>query len=193
MLNEVNRLMALAVKHYVEISENETLKAEILKAVNVCRNAISSGNKIIFCGNGGSAADSQHIAAEFTGRFELERNPLPAIALTTDTSALTAIGNDYGFEEIFSRQLNALGKKGDVLIVLTTSGNSTNVIRCAENARKLGIKIISMTGIRDGIIDKLSDIKIKCLSKRTANVQEGHIMIAHIICKLVETSIALDI
>ena len=192
MLNDVNKLINLSVTHLKAISQNEEIKTEIVKAVNACMISIKKGRKIIICGNGGSAADAQHIAAEFTGRFELERRPLPAIALTTDTSALTAIGNDYGFDEVFSRQIVALGNAGDTLIAITTSGNSANVIKCAESARKLGINVIAMTGSRGGNIDKLADITLKCMSERTANIQEGHIMLAHIICNLVEKKIAVD-
>ena len=190
MLNDVNELINSSVTHFKAISQNEKIKTEIVKAVHACITSIKKGHKIIICGNGGSAADAQHIAAEFTGRFELERRPLPAIALTTDTSALTAIGNDYGFDEIFSRQIVALGNAGDTLIAISTSGNSANIIKCAESAKKLGINVVVMTGYNEGNIDKLADISLKCMSERTANIQEGHIMMAHIICNLVEKEIA---
>jgi D-sedoheptulose 7-phosphate isomerase len=190
MENEINRLITISAQHYQNILEDTKLKKSILQATEFCTAALSDGNRILLCGNGGSAADAQHIAAEFTGRFELERLPYAAIALTTDTSALTAIANDYGFEKIFTRQLAALGNTGDVLIAITTSGNSKNVISCALKAKEMGITVVSMTGENQGKIDCIADVNIKCPSLRTANIQEGHIMIGHIICKITEQNLA---
>lgn len=151
---------------------------------------LKDGGKILLCGNGGSAADSQHIAAEFIGRFQKERRALPAIALTTDTSALTALGNDYGFDVVFSRQVEALGNKGDVLIGISTSGNSKNVLEAVKKAKSQGLVTITLTGNDGGTLAPLSDIKLIAPSKITARVQESHITIAHTICELVEEQFA---
>ena len=160
--------------------------SSIEEAVKVLAKCLKGGNKILLCGNGGSAADSQHIAAEFIGRFQKERRALPAIALTTDTSALTALGNDYTFDIIFSRQLEALGNKGDVLIGFSTSGNSKNVMEAVKKAKDLGVITITLTGNDGGKLAPLSDIKLIVPSKITARIQESHIVISHTICELVE-------
>ena len=157
----------------------------IEKAVKTITDCLKKGGKVIIFGNGGSAADSQHIAAEFIGRFQKERRSLPAIALTTDTSALTALGNDYGFEKVFARQLEGLGRKGDVAIGISTSGNSANVVEALKAARTMGILSIGLTG-QGGKIPELADIAIKVPSAVTARIQESHITIAHCICELVE-------
>ncbi len=147
---------------------------------------VHGGKKILICGNGGSAADAQHLAAEFVGRFETERRALPAIALTTDTSALTAIANDYGFERIFARQVEALANEGDLLIAISTSGNSANVIAAVMKAREVGCRSLALTGI-DG--KKLASVVDECIlvpSTRTARIQEMHVLIGHIWCELVD-------
>lgn len=148
---------------------------------------IAAGRKIMLCGNGGSAADAQHIAAEFTGRFEGERRPLTAIALTTDTSALTAIGNDYGFEHIFSRQVDAIARNGDCLIGISTSGNSPNVIAAVKAAKAIGCTTIGMTGERESKLSSMCDLTVRVPSSRTSRVQEAHITIGHIWCEMVDT------
>ncbi len=148
--------------------------------------ALQRGNKVLLCGNGGSAADAQHIAAELTGRFKKERHPLPGIALTTDTSALTAIGNDYGFDQIFSRQVAALAKEGDVVIGISTSGNSLNVIYALETAKEMGSKAIGLSGKGGGKMEDVCDINIIVPSDDTARIQEMHILIGHILCQLVD-------
>ena len=140
----------------------------------------------MLCGNGGSAADAQHIAAELRGRFKKEREALAGIALTTDTSALSAIANDYGYELVFSRQVEAIGKKGDVLIAISTSGNSKNVINAINSAKKIGIKIITLTGKDGGEMKNLGDINIIVPSNNTPRIQEMHIMIGHMICALID-------
>jgi D-sedoheptulose 7-phosphate isomerase len=160
--------------------------AAIEQAVKAIIRTFRRSGKVILFGNGGSAADSQHIAAEFIGRFQKERRSLPAIALTTDTSALTALGNDYGFEVVFARQMEGLGRKGDVAICISTSGNSENVLRAMLVARKMGISTIALTGGTGGKMAPLADIKIIVPSKTTARIQESHICIAHCICELVE-------
>ncbi len=147
---------------------------------------LERGNKILICGNGGSAADAQHIAAEFVGRYETERKALPAIALTTDTSALTALTNDYNFERVFSRQIEALGKTGDLLIAISTSGNSSNVLSAVMSARNIGCKTLAMTGANGKKLASLCDISLMIPSKRTARIQEGHITVAHIWCEMID-------
>lgn len=148
--------------------------------------ALRAGGKLIFFGNGGSAADAQHLAAELTGHFVRERAPLSAVALSTDTSALTAIGNDYGFEHVFERQIRALGRRGDLCIAISTSGNSPNVLRAVEAARELGIAVVGLTGRGGGSLARVSDIPIVIPSDSTARVQECHITIGHILCEYVD-------
>ena len=152
--------------------------------------ALDSGKKVLICGNGGSAADAQHIAAEFVGRFERERRALPSIALTTDTSALTAIGNDYGFERLFARQVEALAQPGDVLIGISTSGNSPNVIAAMMTARAIGCKTIGLTGETGKKLAGISDAAILVPATRTARIQEAHIFIGHVWCEIVEAKLA---
>lgn len=146
-----------------------------------------NGGKILLFGNGGSAADSQHMAAEFIGRFQKERRPLPAIALTTDSSILTALGNDYSFDIIFARQIEGLGKKGDVALGISTSGNSKNVIEGIQKAKELGLKTITLTGCDGGKLAPLSDINLNVSSQVTARIQESHLCLYHTICELVES------
>lgn len=152
---------------------------------------LSSGHKILLCGNGGSAADSQHLAAEFTGRFVKDRKPLAAVALSTDTSALTSIANDYGFDEVFSRQVTALGRPGDCLLAISTSGNSRNVIRAAEAARAAGIHTIGLLGRDGGKLLALCDVPLVVPSATTARIQEAHIFIGHSLCAMVEEALDL--
>lgn len=149
-------------------------------------NALKNGKRIYFMGNGGSAADSQHLAAEFVGRFKKERRGLPAVALTTDTSILTSVGNDYDFQNIFSRQVEALVNEGDVVVGISTSGNSKNVVNALTTAKEIGAVTIGLTGAGGGVMNELCDVCIKVPSKVTARIQEGHIMIGHIICELVD-------
>ena len=172
--------------------KQETLKKNlglIIRAAEAIIGALKSGHKLFFCGNGGSAADSQHIAAEFVGRFQKERKALPAIALTTDSSALTALGNDYSFDIVFSRPLQALGQKGDVLIAISTSGNSKNVLEAVKQAKAMGITTVGVTGGSGGPLASLSDIAIIAASTKTARIQESHLVIFHSLCELVENSL----
>lgn len=162
---------------------------QIAQASQAIIDALKGGNKIFFCGNGGSAADSQHIAAEFIGRFQKERAAWPAIALTVDTSALTALGNDYTFDIVFSRQLQALGKKGDVLVAITTSGNSKNVLEAVKTAQSMGIRTIGMTGGTGGKMNGLTDITIIAASPVTARIQESHLVMFHAMCEIVENAL----
>jgi D-sedoheptulose 7-phosphate isomerase len=148
--------------------------------------SFTSDRKLMLCGNGGSAADAQHIAAEFVNRFEMERPPLPAISLSTDTSIITCIGNDYSFNDIFTKQIKAIGLEGDVLIAISTSGNSQNVISAAETARDMGIYVAGLTGGKGGKLKDVCDLCLIVPTDRTARVQESHILAGHIICKLVD-------
>lgn len=151
--------------------------------------ALKSGGKILICGNGGSAADAQHFAAELVGRFEKERPGLAAIALTTDTSSLTAIGNDYGFERLFSRQVEALARPGDVLMGISTSGHSKNVLLALQRAQKIGCLTVGLCGRDGGEIAENSDLAIVVPAERTARIQEVHLTVLHIICELIENEI----
>ncbi|MCD6273285.1 MAG: D-sedoheptulose 7-phosphate isomerase [Deltaproteobacteria bacterium] len=157
----------------------------IIQAADLISEAIKSGHKILFFGNGGSAADAQHLAAEFVNRFKIERTPLAALALTTDTSIITSIGNDYHFDEIFSKQIMALGQKGDIAIGISTSGNSGNVLKAVNAAKINGIFAIGFTG-RGGKLAETSDLTLTVTSDTTARIQEVHITIGHIICDLVD-------
>lgn len=156
------------------------------KIADICINALRNGNKILFCGNGGSAADAQHLAAELIGKLNFNRPPLAALALTTDTSVITAIGNDYGFDKIFSRQIEALGKLGDVLVAISTSGNSPNILKAIEVAKSVGIIVIGMTGYKGGAMNDICDIIYKAPFDGTQLIQESHIKLGHEFCGLIE-------
>lgn len=160
---------------------------QIDAAAELCIAALQSGGKVIFCGNGGSAADSQHLAAELMGRFLMDRTPLAALALTVDTSALTAIGNDYGYDEVFARQLRGIGRAGDVIVGLSTSGSSRNVVRAFEVAGELGIVRIALTGEAESPMSALAEQALRVPSHQTNHIQEMHIAIGHIICGIVES------
>lgn len=167
----------------------ETELSAIERSGELICSALRRGNKILLCGNGGSAADAQHIAAELVGRFELQRAAWPAIALTTDTSALTALSNDFGYEGVFSRQVEALSGSGDVLIAISTSGRSENIIRAVEQAKKRDCQTIALTGASGEPLSSLCDLSVRVPSVRTARVQEGHITIGHLWCELVEATL----
>ena len=175
-----------ASKNFIAL-KNQSENIEM--ATNIVIKSLQAGKKIIFCGNGGSAGDSQHLAAELMGRYKVDRNPMPAIALTVDTSAITAIGNDYGYENVFSRQLKGIGNKGDVLIAISTSGKSKNVINAIHEAKEMGIYVISFTGINDSEMKSLSDNTISAQSNETNHIQELHIAIGQLICGIVEEEI----
>ena len=170
----------------------EELSARIAESVVMLVDAFSAGNKLLIMGNGGSAADAQHFAAEMVGRFMMERRALPAIALTTDTSALTAIGNDYGFDRVFSRQVEALAEPGDVVFGISTSGNSANIAAAFKTARSRGCRTIGLLGKGGGTIQELVDIPLVIPSFATPRIQEGHITIIHIICDLLEKGLFSD-
>lgn len=167
----------------------KTLSPIIYEAAETCIEAFKKGNKVLYCGNGGSAADSQHLAAELVCKYKKERAALNAIALVTNTSVLTAAANDLAFDYIFERQVEALGREGDVLFALTTSGKSINVIRAVERAKELGLKTIAMTGSTGGSVKYKADITIKTPSDITNNIQEMHIAIGHLICDIIEKEI----
>ena len=183
----IEKIKSEIIQH-IEIAREvyEKLPYFVFTAAMIIKETLKANGKILLFGNGGSAADAQHIAAEFTGRFEKERKPLGAIALTTDTSALSAIGNDYGFDKIFTRQLEALAKEGDCIIAISTSGNSKNVINAVLKAKEMGCKTIGFLGKDGGELKKLCDVSIVIPSKRTARIQEMHILIGHILCYLVD-------
>ncbi len=187
--NDQNGLILNSLNQHLEVF-NQVIAADIGN-IEVCARLIletfTNGNKVLICGNGGSASDAQHIAAEFVGRFETERIALPAIALTTDTSALTALANDYDFERIFSRQVEALARQGDLLIAISTSGNSPNVIAAVMKARQIGCKVLGLTGAKGKKLASLCDQAYLAPSDRTARIQEVHITVAHIWCEIIDS------
>lgn len=179
------------IKESIKTKEDllRTQAPNIEKAAWMIINCLQANGKILILGNGGSAADSQHMAAELVGRFKKERRALAAIALTTNTSTITAIGNDYGYDAVFSRQVEALGKMGDVAVGISTSGNSPNVIKALEKAKLMGLKTIGITGGDGGKLREVSDVLIVAGSKNTPRIQESHILIIHALCELVENGI----
>ena len=180
------------INSYIEESKKaldtflEIDKLSILNASKLIVKAFKSGNKVLMCGNGGSASDAQHFAAELIGRFKRNRSSFAAISLNTDTSALTAIANDYDFTNVFSRQVEGIGKKGDILLAISTSGNSKNIIKAAIQAKKQKLQIISLTGFNTSVLEKNSDLCIKVPSKVTSHIQELHIIVVHLLCTLIE-------
>lgn len=180
------------IQEHHEVFKNLfTLDERIEIAVEAIIKSLRDRGKILLCGNGGSAADCQHIAAEFTGRFVKDRPPISAISLTTDTSALTCISNDYSYVDIFSRQLNALGRNGDCLIAISTSGNSENILKAVNEARKIGIFTIGLLGRDGGRLASICDLPLIVPSSVTARIQEAHILIGHSICEMVEKDLGL--
>jgi D-sedoheptulose 7-phosphate isomerase len=174
--------------HQKAVSGLDSISEPVDAAASAIANCLASGKKILFCGNGGSAADAQHLAAEFVGRFQKERRALPALALHTDTSALTSIANDFGFDTVYERQIEAHGREGDILVALSTSGNSPSIVRGVERGREFGLKIIGMTGASGGILKDVSHIWIGVPSDVTARIQECHILIGHFLCEAGEES-----
>lgn len=186
MKSDVVRRMKESARIIEQMAEDGPLVASIGLITQVCVAALKKGNKLLFMGNGGSAADAQHLAAELVSRFAFDRPGLAAIALTVDTSVLTAIGNDYGYGHVFSRQIEALGRPGDVLIGISTSGKSPNVMAGLEKARQMGLITVGMTGSHGERITQLVDYMIEIPSRSTPQIQEGHILIGHIICGAIE-------
>ncbi len=179
MLAESKRVIAA-------VHDDAALRAAVLRAAQACVASLRAGGKVLFAGNGGSAADAQHMAGEFVSRFMYDRPGLAAVALTTDTSILTAIGNDYGYEKLFERQVQALGRRGDVLVAYSTSGSSPNILRALEAARSAGVVTVGFTGNRGGPMVGLSDILLAVPSSETPRIQEGHLVLGHVLCGLVE-------
>ena len=167
------------------ILKDEVLLKQVEDAIQLCATALRNGNKILFAGNGGSASDAQHLAAELMGRYKFDRAPLAAIALTTDTSALTAIGNDYGFEDIFSRLVSALASEGDIFSGISTSGNSKNIMSACQAAQEKGCHIIGMSGLK-GKLQDIANVTLAVPADETATIQEAHIMLGHILCDGIE-------
>jgi D-sedoheptulose 7-phosphate isomerase len=185
-------LLAESLQEHLEAIQHliATSLPEIERSGQLIIDALKNGHKLLVCGNGGSAADAQHIAAELVGRYETTRRSFPAIALTTDTSALTAISNDFGFEEVFARQVAGLAQAGDVLIAISTSGKSPNVLKAAATARELGCQTIALTGAAAEPLASSCDISVVVPSDRTARVQEVHITIAHLWCEMVDAAVS---
>jgi len=190
MMDLSNQITQIFEQSIDTLNKSVSLTSDINNAINLITDSIKNGNKLIIFGNGGSAADAQHIAAELIGRFKLERKSLPAIALTTDSSILTSLGNDYSYDVIFSRQCESLVLKNDVVMGISTSGNSKNVELGMITAQKMGAKTIGLLGNNGGTIKSVSDISIIVNSNDTANIQESHRVIYHIICNLVEKQLS---
>ena len=186
-MTDLNPIIAERFTDHLDVFGKTMEQMDVIQLMaERCKEALKSGNKVLFCGNGGSAADAQHLAAELIGRFQKERRSLASVALTTDTSILTAVANDYGYDEVFARQVEGLGRSGDVLIGISTSGNSANVVKAALKARDTGMHTIAFTGEGGGKLKDICDITFAVPSKVTARIQEMHIMVGHIICELVE-------
>jgi len=188
-MEKIKKIISASIETKQQLLKDENLLKVIEKVVDAITNAFQSGNKVYFCGNGGSAADAQHLAAEFSGRFYIDRKPLPAEALHCNTSFLTAVGNDYSFDVIYSRMIDGIGMPGDVLVGLSTSGNSKNIIKAFESAREKKIVTVGLTGASGGQMKALSDYLINIPSTDTPRIQESHILAGHIICQLVEEKI----
>ena len=193
--------MEIVMKEYIkkQIKENQQVISDILcndkllssleGAAEACIKSLNNKGKILLAGNGGSAADAQHIAGEFVSKFDFDRPGLAAIALTTDTSCLTAISNDYGYQRVFDRQIQALAKKNDIFIAYSTSGKSINIINALQEAKKIGVICVGMTGNREGLMKDLCDFYLDVPSSNTAKIQEGHALLGHILCGLVEKAL----
>jgi D-sedoheptulose 7-phosphate isomerase len=186
--NSITNLLIHSLQEHLTAIQSllDSKLGEIEQAGSLICKTLGSGHKVLLCGNGGSAADAQHIAAELVGRYEQQRRAFPAIALTTDTSALTALSNDFGYEEVFARQVQALARAGDVLIAISTSGKSSNIIKAAEQARAIGCKIIGLAGGSGEPLASYCDLSIVVPTDRTSRVQEAHIIIGHLWCEMVD-------
>jgi D-sedoheptulose 7-phosphate isomerase len=187
---QAEKISAIWNEHQLVAQLLPQLTADVSKAVDMIRASLAAGGKLLIAGNGGSAADAQHIAAELTGRFLRERRPIPAIALHANTSALTAVGNDYGYEHVFARELAAHARPGDILLAISTSGGSKNILRAIEEAREKRVTVIGLTGETGGVMRTACDLCLCVPSKSTARIQEMHITIGHAICELLEEGIS---
>ena len=185
-MDKIKKIIKASIDTKQSVLQNEGLLKTIAESVDVIVNAFRNGKRVYFCGNGGSAADAQHLAAEFSGRFYTDRKALPAEALHCNTSYLTAVANDYGFDEIYSRLIDGIGEQGDVLVGLSTSGNSPNILKAFKTAKKKEMITIGFTGKSGGKMRTLCDHLINIPSTDTPRIQESHIMVGHIICQLVE-------
>lgn len=185
-MDKIKNIILASIETKQQVLQNAELLATVEKVIEIITIAFKKGNRVYFCGNGGSAADAQHLAAEFSGRFYTDRKALPAEALHCNTSYLTAVANDYGYDVVYSRMIDGIGEEGDILIGLSTSGNSGNIIKAFEVAREKGITTIAFTGITGGQMKAVSDYLINIPSTDTPRIQESHITIGHIICQLVE-------
>ena len=188
-MEKIKDIIKASVKTKQQMLDNDALLQTIQEAADMIVASLQNNGRIYFCGNGGSAADAQHLAAEFSGRFYTDRKALPAEALHCNTSYLTAVANDYSYDVVYARLIEGIGNKGDVLVGLSTSGNSANIVRAFEVARAKGISTIGFTGLAGGAMKPLSDLLLNVPSTDTPRIQEAHIMTGHIICQLVEESI----
>ncbi len=188
-MKKIKTIIQASIETKQQVLQNEELLNTICEVVNLIVAAFKNGNRVYFCGNGGSAADAQHLAAEFSGRFYTDRKALPAEALHCNTSYLTAVANDYGYDVVYSRMIDGIGQNGDVLVGLSTSGNSANIIKAFETAKEKGITTVAFTGLSGGQMKSTSDYLINIPSADTPRIQESHIMVGHIICQLVEEKI----
>ncbi|MCG2615273.1 D-sedoheptulose 7-phosphate isomerase [Terrimonas sp. NA20] len=188
-MSKITDLIQASIDVKQQVLADENLLRVIQQSVDLITDAFKKGNRVYFCGNGGSAADAQHLAAEFSGRFYTDRKALPAEALHCNTSYLTAVGNDYSFDLIYARLIDGIGQAGDVLLGLSTSGNSTNIVRAFEKAKEKGMHTIGFTGLTGGQLKAVSDLLINIPSADTPRIQESHILAGHIICQLVEENI----
>lgn len=186
MQEQIKTIISASIRVKQEILETPALLAAVEQSVSLVTDALRNGNRIWFCGNGGSAADAQHLAAEFSGRFYKDRKALPAEALHCNSSYLTAVANDYSYDEVYARLVSGITLPGDVLVGLSTSGNSANIVRAFEAARNCGVRTIGFTGASGGKLKSLSDILFNVPSTDTPRIQESHILLGHIICQLVE-------
>lgn len=189
MTASVAQSFEAAARTYAALAADASVHTTLEVVVELVVQALSQGNKLLFAGNGGSAADCQHMAGEFVSRFMFDRNPLPAVALTTDSSILTAIGNDYGYEQVFSRQVQGLGRAGDVLFAYSTSGNSPNIVKALQTARELQLATVGLTGASQGIMNAFCDHLLCVPSTCVPRIQEGHLLIGHTLCEVVEQRI----
>lgn len=177
-----------ALKTLQTAVQDSKFETQVIEIAGLVKKTLAGGKKILLCGNGGSAAEAQHIAAEFVGRFVKERKALPSIALTTDTSILTSVANDYSYDTVFARQVEALGQEGDILFLLSTSGNSKNCLAACQSAKARGIKTIAMTGAKGGQIKALADLCLCVPSDVTSHIQEVHLVVLHAVCEMVDES-----
>lgn len=188
-MEQIKSIIEASIHVKQQLLGDEILLERIAAVTEAITTAFRNGNKVLFCGNGGSAADAQHLAAEFSGRFYSDRNPLPSEALHCNTSYLTAVANDYGYDVVYSRMIKGLGKAGDILVGLSTSGNSVNIIKAFEEAKSAGMITVAFTGAGGGKMKEQADYLINVPSTDTPRIQESHIMVGHIVCQLVEASL----